>query len=421
MHDPTVSHLVDHLFRQQAGQIVATLTRIFGPEHLDLAEDVVQDTLLKALRNWSYRGIPENPGGWIMQVARNQALDHLRREARLRSRREEIARLQASAEQAAPEEADEHRLRDDQLGMIFTCCHPDIPREARVALTLKTLCGFGVPEIARAFLTRDSTIAQRLVRAKRAIREQDVVFEVPSPEALPARLDTVLEVLYLLFNEGYSASRGDDLIRHELCAEAIRLTTILACHPAADLPPVHALLALMLLQASRLPARTDAGGALLLLEEQRRDLWDRSLIERGLAELLRSAAGDDLSIYHLQAGIAACHAVAPSYDATDWPRILANYDSLADISPSPVVALNRAVALSMVHGPAAGLAELMRVQELPAMASYHLFHATLGAILQRMDNPEAAVRHYRDALALTENGAERRFLARKLAECSPSQ
>jgi RNA polymerase sigma factor (sigma-70 family) len=411
-----VPQLVDHLFRHQAGQVVATLTRIFGPQQLDLAEDVVQETLLKALRQWPYRGIPDNPAAWIMRVARNHALDTLRRERALRGKHEQIAALAALANPTTPAEILDCELRDDMLRMMFTCCHPAIGRDARVALTLKTLGGFGVPELARAFLTQETTIAQRLVRAKRTIRALHIPFEVPDAAELHARLGSVLEVLYLLFNEGYSAHAGENLVRHDLCAEAIRLASLLADHPAGDQPAVHALLALMLLQAARLPGRTDAAGDLLLLDEQNRALWDRALIGRGLQELERSAHGDELTEYHLQAGIAACHTVAPSYAATNWPRILADYDELAALSASPVVLLNRAVALAMVAGPRAGLDALCQIADLPGMDSYHLFHATRAELLHRTGDDLSAQESYRRALDNVSTEPERRFLMRKITK-----
>ena len=420
-HLNSIPGLVDHLFRHQAGQVVATLTRIFGPQQIDLAEDVVQETLLKALRQWPYHGIPDNPGAWIMRVAKNHALDILRREHTLRGKHERLAALAALDDPATPAEILDCELRDDMLRMMFTCCHPAIGRDARVALTLKALGGFGVRELARAFLTQETTIAQRLVRAKRTLRAQRIPFAVPDAAELPARLGSVLEVLYLLFNEGYSAHAGENLVRHELCAEAIRLTSLLAAHPAGDQPAVHALLALMLLQAARLPARTTAAGDLLLLEEQDRALWDRALIDRGLDELERSARGDELTEYHLQAGIAACHAIAPSYAATDWPRILADYDELAALSESPVVALNRAVALAMVAGPRAGLDALGPVGELPGMAGYHLFHATRAELLRRMDDKAGALESYHRALDHVATEPERRFLMQKMAECQEAE
>jgi RNA polymerase sigma-70 factor (ECF subfamily) len=411
--------VVDHLFRRSAGQVVATLTRVLGPQHLDLVEDVVQETLLKALRQWPHYGVPERPDAWLFQVARNQALDLLRRERALREKHEAIA--QALSQQPYGGEPSEERLdstlEDDQLRMMFTCCHPALAREAQVALTLKTLGGFGVPEIAHAFLAQESTIAQRLVRAKRFLRERAVAFGVPNPTDLPPRLDAVLEVLYLLFNEGYSASLGEDLVRADLCAEAIRLGLIVAQHPAGDVPKSHALLALMLLQAARLPGRTDAAGDLLTLEEQDRRLWDHSMAAMGLEALARSAAGDEVTPYHIQAAIAACHAVAPTYAETDWNRILAHYDELLAMLPaSPVVLLNHAVALAMVRGPQAGLAELLQLRALPGMRAYHLLHATSAELWSRLGNREEACVEYERALALALTEPERRFLQRKLSE-----
>lgn len=411
--------VVDHLFRHEAGQVIATLTRVFGTRYVELAEDVVQEALIKALRLWSFYGVPENPAGWIMRVARNHALDLLRRESALRERGDELARAldeRTSGSETAPEVLDS-LLRDDQLRMIFACCHPALAREAQVALTLKLLCGFGVPEIARAFLAPEPTIAQRLVRAKRALRESGAGLAVPDAADLPTRLDAVLEVLYLLFNEGYSASSGEDLIRHDICLEAIRLTHLLAEHPTCDLPRVHALLSLMLLAAARLATRTDATGDLLTLEHQDRTLWDRHLIALGMAELGRSSHGADLSPYHLQAGIAACHALAPSFEATNWVRILDDYDELLALSPTSVVALNRTVALAMVRGPRAGLEEWQRIAEAPGMARYHLAHATAGWLWERLGDRQRARESYARALVLARAGPERRFLARRVAAC----
>lgn len=411
-----IPQVVDHLFRHQAGQVVSTLTRIFGPEYLDLAEDVVQETLIKALRVWPYHGIPDNPAAWIMRVAKNGALDVLRRERNLRDKQDEIARLPEYSG-VTEDEIDLEGNRafwDDQLGMMFMCCHPALSRPARVALTLKTLGGFGVPEIARAFLVDESTIAQRLVRAKRTLREMRIPFEVPEPEGLPARLDSVLDVLYVMFNEGYSAHSGAELIRQDLCAEAIRLTSLLAQHPVGDLPRVHALLSLMLLQASRLPARTDDEGNVLLLKEQDRSLWDRRLINMGVLELARSSSGDTISEYHLQAGIASCHAIAPSFESTAWDKILVQYDALMKLAPSPVVALNRSVAVAMVRGPVAGLVELEKVRGMQGMDGYYLFYATLAEFRRQVGDRAGAILAYRSALDLASNEPEQRFLQGKM-------
>ncbi len=298
--------------------------------------------------------------------------------------------------------------------MMFTCCHPALSREARVALTLKTLGGFGVSEIARAFLHPETTIAQRLVRAKRTPREMNVPFAVPEADELSARLDSVLDVLYLMFNEGYSAHQGEDLVRHDLCAEAIRLTALLARHPVGDLPKLHALLALMLLQAARLDARTDTMGNLLLLEEQERSRWDQQMIHAGLRELVQSAKGEELSQYHLEAGIAATHAVAPNYAATDWQRVRSQYDLLLQMTGSPVVALNRAVALAMVEGPQAGLTALEQVRQMAGMEGYYLLHASFAEFWRQVGEIEKARASYQRALALTASEPARRFLQRRL-------
>jgi RNA polymerase sigma-70 factor (ECF subfamily) len=392
--------------------MVSTLTRIFGPRRLDLAEEVVQDALLKALELWPFEGIPANPSAWLIQVAKNRALDAIRREASLAERLPELAR--AFPEQIMPESHAE--FDDDQLSMMFLCCHPSLAPELRVALTLKTVAGFSAREIARAFLAEEATIAQRLVRGKRQIREQRIDFEMPSGFELRARLDSVLEVLYLLFNEGYSAHQGESLLRADLCDEAIRLAGLLATHPASDLPKTHALLALLLLHASRLPARVSAEGDLFLLRDQDRSLWDRELILEGLRELDRSAEGDELTPYHLQAGIAAQHALAPTYDATDWENITEQYDQLYQIDPSPIVALNRAIALSRWKGPKAGLAAITQIEHHPALAHYHLLPATLGELSSELGMPEKAAQYYQAALECSCTEPERRLLQKRLSQ-----
>lgn len=415
--DKGVSRLVDHLFRHQAGQMVSTLTRIFGPQHLDLAEEVVQEALLRALQQWPFRGVPENPTGWLVQVAKNRALDLLRRESSFQSKSEEIIRAFAAQEARANSDSNlpvAGELLDDELGMIFMACHPSIPREGRIALTLKTVGGFGVSEIARAFLAREATIAQRLVRAKRRIREEEIRFELPFSSDLSARLDSVLEVIYLLFNEGYVAHSGESLIRKDLCEEAIRLCGLIVHHPATNLPKSHALLALMLLQSARLPARVSQCGDIFLLGEQDRSLWDRRLINRGIYHLGLSAEGDEITEYHLQAGIAACHVGAPSYEATDWPRIVHLYDQLQQLSSSPVVVLNRAVAASRWRGPQAGIRELNEIASHPAMSDYYLFHATMGELWCESGDQKKAADCYHRALGCPCSEPERRFLLRKI-------
>ena len=402
---------VDHLFRHQSGRLVSTLTRIFGPRRLDLAEEVVQDALLKALEIWPFEGIPANPTAWLIQVAKNRALDVIRREVSLAGKLPDLTR--AFPDHSMPDSRPE--FDDDQLSMMFLCCHPSLGRDLRVALTLKTVAGFSVREIARAFLAEEATIAQRLVRGKRQIRDQRIEFEMPPAQELRTRLDSVLEVLYLLFNEGYAAHEGESLLRADLCEEAIRLAGLLCSHPASDLPKTHALLALLLLHASRLPARVNAEGDLFLLRDQDRSLWDRELIEEGLRQLDRSAEGDELTSYHLQAGIAAQHALAATYDATDWQAITDQYDQLFELDPSPVIALNRAIALSRWKGPEAGLAALSQIEHHPALSHYHLLPATLGELSSELGRHHQAASYYRSALDCVCTQPERRLLLDRLS------
>jgi RNA polymerase sigma-70 factor (ECF subfamily) len=407
--------LVDHLFRGSAGQMVAWLTRIFGPAHLELVEEVVQDSLVKALQQWPYSGVPDNPSGWLFRVARNRALDVLRRSSSFHSRAHEIAReLQRSADAAdRPTLPDD--IEDDELRMVFMCCHPSLPADARVALSLKTAGGFSVAEIARAFLTSEATIAQRLVRAKRELREHRVGLELPAGSDLAPRLESVLEVIYLLFNEGYSAHAGESLVRDDLCGEALRLGRLVARSPRIVSPAAHALVALMALQAARLPARIDARGELVLLEDQDRALWDQSLVALGFAHLERSAEGRTLTTYHVQAAIAALHARSTP-DATAWAEILSLYDELLSLNPSPVVRLNRAVAISRVHGAAAALDALAPLEDEPALAQYFLLFCVRGRLLTALGEAGAAAAAYRAALERPCSEPERRFVTRALAE-----
>jgi RNA polymerase sigma-70 factor (ECF subfamily) len=407
-------------FQRVSAQIVATLTRILGPRHIALAEEVAQDALLKALQTWPHAGVPANPSAWLIQVAKNRALDALRRDQWLADRVDEVAaELSANAglnpSSGARLRGEPRTPDDDQLAMMFLACHPVLPREARVALTLKTVCGFGVGEIARAFLAREDTIAQRLVRAKRQLRDADVAFTLAPAEYLE-RLESVLDVLYLLFNEGHSAHAGDDLIRGELCEEAIRLGRLLADEPALATPAVYALLALMHLQAARLPARLGEADEVQRLAEQDRSRWDRSLVDRGLRDLERAASGDTLTIYHVEAGIAACHAAAAHYDDTDWSRIVELYDMLAAIKPTPIVALNRAIALSRLHGPKVGLAAVEAIADDPVLARYYLLPATMGELARESGDAARAAEFFRAALACECSQPERRFLERKLRE-----
>lgn len=415
-----VSQLVEHLFRHEAGQLVSTLTRIFGIERLNRAEDVVQEALARALQTWPYYGVPRNPAAWITQVSKNLALDLLRRERIFRSKEMEIACAVAQeAANRAGEDAlfSEAELKDDRLRMMFVCCHPLVPKEAQTALALKTLCGFSTSEIARAFLTSETAILKRLTRAKHKIREARIPFEIPVGEELSARLDGVLHTLYLLFNEGYKASDGEHLIREELCREAIRLGALLAGHPKGNQPRTHALLALMLLNTARLATRVDGDGHILRLQEQDRSRWDQAMIARGMWHLVRSASGDDVSAYHLQAAIAACHCATKDYASTDWAYILSLYDRLAEIDDSPVIALNRAVAVANVHGTAAGLAAVDAIQPRGPLNGYYLLYAVLGEFAVQLNDPHAACASFREALRRTGIMSERGFLSRRIREC----
>jgi RNA polymerase sigma-70 factor (ECF subfamily) len=408
---PKVHHAVDHLFRHHAAAVLSGLSRRLGLENLDLAEEVVQDAMLQALRLWPYHGVPDNPRGWLARVAHNKAMDLIRRRGTLRRKLREVGERATS-----PTEDDGDDLGDEQLAMIFACTHPALPAEARIALTLKAACGFSVPEIARAFLAPEATIAQRLVRAKAKIRERGIVLAIPPPEQLPDRVDSILQVIYLLFNEGYSAHSGDALIRQDLCGEAIWLADQLTRGPETAMPKSHALLALMLIQASRLPARQDDAGDLVLLADQDRSKWDTRLIHLGLRHLGLASEGDDLTVYHLQAGIAAIHATSDDA-STDWPELLSSYDLLRRLDPSPIVALNRCVALSRVHGPEAGLDALKEIDDSGILEGYFLLHATRADLLRTLGRLDEAEASYRSALSASCTEPERRFLARRLSSC----
>ncbi|MDP1572401.1 MAG: sigma-70 family RNA polymerase sigma factor [Vicinamibacterales bacterium] len=407
---------LDHLFRRQSGQIVAALTRALGARHLQLAEDAVQDALVAALQTWPYRGTPDDPAAWLFRVARNRALDRLRHARLVEDKTPAVVAATCVAAAAPPSPAlagEMAPLEDDELGMMFLTCHPALGREARVALTLKIVGGFGVREIGRAFLTDAPTVAQRLVRAKRQLRALDVPFATPSSADVAGRLETVLEAAYLMFNEGYAATEGDRLVREDIAGEALRLVRLLAAHPATATPRTHALYALVCLHAARFPARTRSDGALFLLRDQDRTAWDRRLVAEGMRALDRASSGDEVTAYHLEAGIAACHAVAPSYDATDWPQIAALYDNLYALTRSPIVALNRAIAVSRVEGPGAGIAALAAIERDPALARYHLLPAVLAELWREAGDPARARAYLDAALACAMSGPERRWLEGK--------
>jgi RNA polymerase sigma-70 factor (ECF subfamily) len=409
--------ILEHLFRHQAGRMVAHLTRRLGPAYLTVAEEAVQEAMLRALRTWPYQGVPENPAGWLFRVAHNSAIDAVRRSKIFGDKTDAmLAELSRSATVLPDDPELEEQLRDDELRMIFMCCHPAIPHESSVALSLKTVGGFNVREIARAFLADDATIAQRLVRAKRLIRDQGVTLEMPHGAELQQRLDTVSAVIYFMFNEGYAALEGECLIRDDLCQEALRLGLLIAASSIVT-PSIHALVALMALQAARLPARTDEAGDIVLLESQDRARWDQRLIALGFHHIDRSMSGDHVSEYHVQAAIAATHARAAQPDAVDWPLILRLYDQLTTIRNSSVIHLNRAVAVGKVYGAAQALAAIGPLDQNPDLRNYHLLLAVRGQFLLELGRHSEAADCYKAALQRRCSEPERRFLQRKLEEC----
>jgi RNA polymerase sigma factor (sigma-70 family) len=409
---------IDAVFRIESPRLIAGLTRLV--HDIGLAEELAHEALVTALEKWPASGVPDNPGAWLMATAKNRAIDELRRGQLHGRKRGEIGyEIAAQHESSAPDldAALDDDVGDDLLRLVFTACHPVLSTEARVALTLRLLGGLTTEEIARAFLVPETTIAQRIVRAKRTLADAKIPFEVPRGPALAARLSSVLEVVYLIFNEGYAATTGDDWMRPALCEDALRLGRILA-ELAPTQPEVHGLVALMEIQASRAAARIDAAGAPILLLEQNRALWDQLLIRRGLAALARAAAlGGAHGPYAMQAAIAACHARARVGEETDWPRIVGLYDVLARSTPSPVVELNRAVAVAMASGPAAGLEIVDTLTDEPALAGYHLLPSVRGELLMKLGRVAEARGELERAAALTRNARERALLLARAAAC----
>ena len=414
MHDyapPSLRDTVDEIYRRESRRVLATLIRLLGD--FDRAEEALHDAFAAAVEQWGRDGLPHNPRAWLVSAGRFKAIDHLRRRVRFDASLEQIAR-QLEIDAQGEEEAQYEGLEDDRLRLVFTCCHPALAADAQVALTLREVCDLRTEEIARAFLAQPATIAQRIVRAKQKIRDARIPYQVPEPAELPQRLASVLRVVYLVFNEGYAASSGESLTRAELSAEAIRLgRQLLELLPE---PEVLGLLALMLLQESRRAARSDEHGELVLLEHQDRSRWDAGLIAEGRRLVGLALASRRFGPYSLQAALAAVHAEAPDLASTDWPRMLALYDVLLQLQPSPVVELNRAVALAMRDGPEAGLAALDAILARGELADYHLAHAARADFCRRLGRPAEAREAYQRALTLTRLEPERRFLEQRLRE-----
>lgn len=412
----STDQIVDHLFRHESGKMIAVLSKLLGLQNLRTAQDIVQDTLLQALHTWSYKGLPANPTAWLYHVAKNKAVDHLRREKRflgVRSQHAYLLQAQSSSDAVHPF-FEEGEIEDSQLRMMFACCHPSIPVDSQIALALKTLCGLSVAEIAKAFLKDEETIAKRIYRAKEKIRTENIELELPSPHLLPQRLSAVLHCLYLLFNEGYNSSQPEQLIREELCEEAMRMAYLLTQTSLTNLPRTNALLALFCFQASRLKARLDEGGNIILLKHQDRSKWYRPLIQKGFA-FLEEATQKETSIYHLEAAIAYLHAIAPSFEATDWTAIYHLYAILASHHPTPFVALNKAIAASYAISKHAALSELQAVKGLD---DYYLYYTAIGEIYFDLHSNKEALRYYQKALSLTRSLAEQQLLQQKIKACT---
>jgi RNA polymerase sigma-70 factor (ECF subfamily) len=412
-----INQLVDHLFRHESGKMVSVLTKLLGFNKLETAQDIVQETLLKAMTAWSYSGIPENPAAWLYYTAKNKAIDHLRRE--------KIFKIIGSAyvQQQTENIANPHlqniflenEIQDSQLRMMFACCHPKIPGESQVALALKTLCGMSVHEIANAFLTSDDTITKRIYRAKEKIRHEKIELEVPSQASLMLRLESVLRSLYLLFNEGYNSSHPDKLIRDDLCEEAMRLCHLLTQNTLTNHPQVKALLALMCFQSSRLQSRVDDKGNIITLKYQDRKTWNGQLIQKGFDYLDQAAEGDTFSPYHLEAAIASLHAASPSFEQTDWKTVYELYGILYSLRPGPVVALNKAIASAYAISMQSALDAL---QQIKGLEKHYLYYATLGEMCFGLNKKLEAKNYFLQALGLTASKSEQQLLHDKISNCN---
>ncbi len=414
-----IEQTVEHLFRHEWGKLVAALTKVFGVHNLQLAEDVVQDTLLAALNTWKIKGLPDNPTAWLFTAARNKAIDVLRNQKRGQEYAKQITPLLQSEYTLVPvvhELVSANAIDDDRLRMMFVCCHPSLSTEAQVTLILKTLCGFSVAEIAKAFVTNYDTIEKRLYRARQGFRDNKVEFELPPQQELEERLENVLLSIYLLFNEGYNSTNHEELIRGDMMQEAMRLCELICRNPLVPHENAHALMALMCFTASRNEARLDKNGNVLLLQQQDRSKWNRALIENGIYHLEQSAAGDHMSKYHIEAGIAYEHAVARDYAHTNWNHILNCYNLLYHYYPSPVIALNRAIVVAELQGPAKALETIEAIPDITSLKNYYLLPATLGELHWQLKNYDRAKEYFQLASQLTQNAIEKKLLQQKMKQ-----
>lgn len=413
----SIQQTVDHFFRHESGKMIAVLSKLLGLQHLQAAQDITQDTLLQALQTWRINGLPDNPSAWLYRVAKNKAVDFLRREKtyrRVESAQAYLLQSEFALYNTVSQIFEEDAITDSQLRMIFACCHPSIPVESQIALALKTLCGLSVAEIARAFLKDEETIAKRIYRAKEKMKAENMTLDLPSPTGLPKRLDAALHCLYLLFNEGYNSSQPEQLIREDLCEEAMRLAYLLTQNPQTNLPRTNALLALFCFQASRLQARLDEGGNIILLKHQDRSKWYRPLIQKGFY-FLEAATQKETSVYHMEAAIAYLHAIAPSFEETDWKAIYYLYQILADHHPTVFVFLNKAIAASYAVGKEEGLKQLEAIRGLE---NYYLYHTAIGEIYVSLQQTAIAKQHFQKALSLTRSLAEQQLLQEKIRACA---
>jgi len=418
---PAIQQTVDHLFRHESGKLVSVLSKLLGLQHLETAQDIVQDTLLQALSTWAYNGLPDNPSAWLTRVAKNKAIDYLRRgknfKVNISPQYSYLLRSEYVLTPTINQLFQEEEIQDSQLRMIFACCHPSIPTESQIALALKTLCGLSSAEIARSFLTSEETINKRIYRAKEKIRNDKIEPELPSADELPGRLDAVLKSLYLLFSEGYNSSHPDQLIREELCEEAMRLTYLLTQHQITNTPKSLALLALFCFQTSRLQARLDDKGNIILLKYQDRSKWYQPLIRKGFYYIdLAITEPFETSVYHLEAAIASLHASAKNFEETEWKKISFLYEQLYRIQPTSIVALNKAIASGYATDKKLALEELKQIKGLE---NYYLYHASIGEVYYEMNNKTEARKYYEAALQLTTSKQEQQLIARKIEDCLP--